>query len=426
MPIALTGALKFSDIQTEFGGTNPISMSEYYKDAATGYASSVSDMSVIGTPIGFGKFRGKTKFIDIDYVFTQTTIIFTIPTGCTKICVLCIGGGGSNFYNWGGSGGGGLAWANFNSVSANETYTVNAGDKDTASYFQNTGASVHTKLQANAGSIPGTQNNGDGMYGGAGGTYSFTNTNSKISISGGGNGGTGGNFASGNDWGGGGGAGGYDNNGGNGGRTSINGAAGSGGGGGGGGGNRYEKFGCGGGGVGIYGKGSDGSANGGGGSGGGNGGGNNANGGGGLYGGGSGGSGGNNANGNIGVVRIMCTSQSSTRSFPSTASKAATEIFNNNPAPVINSIGNVQILNTAVAVSATITVSTYITNMNGTSVSYSILSFSTTYFSSVTISATGVLSYTTKTSLTGTSTVIINVKNNLNSNVDVPIVFVFS
>lgn len=36
MPLPTTGPLKFSDIQTEFGGTNPISMSEYYKDSGGG------------------------------------------------------------------------------------------------------------------------------------------------------------------------------------------------------------------------------------------------------------------------------------------------------------------------------------------------------------------------------------------------------
>ena len=30
MTITSSGQLKFSDLQTEFGGTNPISLSEYY------------------------------------------------------------------------------------------------------------------------------------------------------------------------------------------------------------------------------------------------------------------------------------------------------------------------------------------------------------------------------------------------------------
>lgn len=63
MPIPTNGPIKFSDIQTIFGGTAPISISEYYKDAAGGYTSNVSDMVVRGQPINIGKFKGKSNII---------------------------------------------------------------------------------------------------------------------------------------------------------------------------------------------------------------------------------------------------------------------------------------------------------------------------------------------------------------------------
>lgn len=487
MPLALTGPLKFSDIQTEFGGTNPISMSEYYKDASTGYASSVSDMSVKGTAINVGKFRGKSNFSDIDYVYTDTSqsYTFTVPAGCSKISVLCVGGGGNSIENngyslWNSGSGGALIWANFNSVDSNETFVVSVGAANTASYFQDTSAPITIKLLANGGS---TQTSSFGINGG---TYSVAvNTANRLSSWNGGNGGRSGVYDSGKGiFGGGGGAGGYSGNGGNGATTNdsiysieldtysndnprgmTNGSGGGGGGGAntrgkGGPLNTYYNCGGGGGGVGIYGlqfdennniisgkSGGTQSISGIDGKGGSNG--NNADvffsqntGDGGLYGG--GGAIGNyyiqgksyygrrSGNGAQGVIRIMCVSPTSTRSFPNTTSaknasaKASTEIFNNNPAPVMNAIPAVSILNTATAVTNTLNISTYISNTNGTSVTYSVLSFSTTYFSSVTIDSTGLLSYTTKTNLSSTSTVIVNVKNNLNSNVDVSIKFVFS
>ena len=45
MVLQSSGPIKFSDIQSEFGGSNPISFSEYYKDGSSGYvvADGISD-----------------------------------------------------------------------------------------------------------------------------------------------------------------------------------------------------------------------------------------------------------------------------------------------------------------------------------------------------------------------------------------------
>lgn len=61
-----TTDLQFSEIQTEFGGTNPISMSEYYRGGAnvpSGTATSGTDGTAISTSgaIRVGMFRGVTK-----------------------------------------------------------------------------------------------------------------------------------------------------------------------------------------------------------------------------------------------------------------------------------------------------------------------------------------------------------------------------
>ena len=58
-----TTNVSFSSLQTEFGGTNPISLSEYYRGGAyvpTGTATSATDGTAISTsgPIRVGMFRG--------------------------------------------------------------------------------------------------------------------------------------------------------------------------------------------------------------------------------------------------------------------------------------------------------------------------------------------------------------------------------
>jgi len=44
MVIQSSGAISLSNIQTEFGGTNPISLSEYYNNSSTGYIKNITDI----------------------------------------------------------------------------------------------------------------------------------------------------------------------------------------------------------------------------------------------------------------------------------------------------------------------------------------------------------------------------------------------
>jgi hypothetical protein len=62
MPTPSTGqAISFSDIQTEFGGANPIGIDEYYQNAATTYTSGVAGIPNMGANISLEMFYGKSK-----------------------------------------------------------------------------------------------------------------------------------------------------------------------------------------------------------------------------------------------------------------------------------------------------------------------------------------------------------------------------
>lgn len=66
MTLQSSGAISLSDIQTEFGGTNPISISEYFS-AADGVPAS-------GNPIALSDFYGVSSNIDLDDVATPVVI----------------------------------------------------------------------------------------------------------------------------------------------------------------------------------------------------------------------------------------------------------------------------------------------------------------------------------------------------------------
>lgn len=56
-----SGPISLSDIQNIFGGDIPISLSEYYNDNQSGYASGISGIPNIGNEISISAFYGKTK-----------------------------------------------------------------------------------------------------------------------------------------------------------------------------------------------------------------------------------------------------------------------------------------------------------------------------------------------------------------------------
>jgi len=76
-----SGAVKFSDLQTALGGTNPISMSEYFADSTSGYSTGVSGIPNKFSAIGMSVFRGKSKNTGPLYTFGSHTFTNAGATG---------------------------------------------------------------------------------------------------------------------------------------------------------------------------------------------------------------------------------------------------------------------------------------------------------------------------------------------------------
>ena len=64
MPLQSSGSITFANIQTEFGGTNPIGINEYYLNGTSGY---VTGSGAVGIPtsgqISINQFYGKSKVV---------------------------------------------------------------------------------------------------------------------------------------------------------------------------------------------------------------------------------------------------------------------------------------------------------------------------------------------------------------------------
>ena len=78
-PLQSSGAISLSDVQTEFGGSNPVSMSEYYRDAsyANHDGSGVSDL-VVNDDIPNSGQIGMSEFYG-----TVGSVTITIPSSTT-------------------------------------------------------------------------------------------------------------------------------------------------------------------------------------------------------------------------------------------------------------------------------------------------------------------------------------------------------
>ena len=124
MALQSSGSISLNDIQTEFGGSNPINLnSEYasYAGISSGATTAISDFYGLSAVTA-----GSNEYI------SSGTYTFTVPAGVTSVCMLCIGGGGQggrSGSNTGarGGGGGGLLWRNNVSVTPGESLTVVVG-----------------------------------------------------------------------------------------------------------------------------------------------------------------------------------------------------------------------------------------------------------------------------------------------------------
>jgi hypothetical protein len=250
MAISASGAISFDTIQTEFGGTNPISLDEYYaggsfvQAGASGTNGVVPSSGAISMSLFFG--TAKPPAAGQQAYTAYGTYSWVAPAGVTKVSLVAVGAGGPGNTTQGG-GGGGLGYKNNYTVIPGCSYTVSVSSP-----------TVGTSFFVSSNTVSGSR--GCINTAGQGGTFV------------GDGGGNGGGFTAAPVYPrGGGGAGGYSGTGGAGSVTTGNGTAGSGGGGGGGGGQAQGNFtqecvyfagfsggAGGGGGVGLLGQGSNG------------------------------------------------------------------------------------------------------------------------------------------------------------------------
>ena len=80
MAIPSSGSLALSAIQTEFGGSNPISMSEYYaggSNVASGTTGDSGNIPSSGT-ISMSQFYGSSAVVNIALTISSTTQNYNI------------------------------------------------------------------------------------------------------------------------------------------------------------------------------------------------------------------------------------------------------------------------------------------------------------------------------------------------------------
>jgi hypothetical protein len=71
MTLQASGAISLGNIQTEFTGSNPISMSEYVRGGGTGYVPNTTQNNAIPTStlnMSFSKFYGTARLLDTQVV----------------------------------------------------------------------------------------------------------------------------------------------------------------------------------------------------------------------------------------------------------------------------------------------------------------------------------------------------------------------
>lgn len=194
--------VSFSDIQTEFGGENPIRLSEYY-----GCNANVT-LPTKSQPINVGIFRGVSRFpintsnAEISqniYKFTTngTMVIFD----SLRFDILVVGGGGGGGSGFGGGGGGGGVVYQVNIRLNTGTYTINIGNGGVAGLVNGgrtggNGGDTNIVYNSSILNISGIPYNGIGGGGGGGGPLVVEND-----VLNGANGGSGGGAGSDNGYG---------------------------------------------------------------------------------------------------------------------------------------------------------------------------------------------------------------------------------
>jgi hypothetical protein len=131
MAIPTSGAISFDTIQTEFGGTNPISLNEYYaggsfvQAGASGTNGAVPSSGAISMNQFYGTFKpappGQQAFI------TEGCYTWVAPTGVTSVSVVTVGASRGDASTGYGTAGAGLGYKNNYSVTPGSSYNVKVG-----------------------------------------------------------------------------------------------------------------------------------------------------------------------------------------------------------------------------------------------------------------------------------------------------------
>jgi hypothetical protein len=195
MTLPSSGPLSLSDIQGEFGGSNPISLSEYYAGGAYVPPGTTGTYGAVPSSgeISIRNFYGTTAFVPVTHTYTSGSGNETVPTGALNLVLTVVGAGGyggnsytdfgsDNYSSGGGGGGGGYAL---------KTIAVSSGDWGATIAYAvgtSTGASSTSSGTLAAGAISitanGGSNGGDGTStqggaGGSGGSATGGNTNTS-------------------------------------------------------------------------------------------------------------------------------------------------------------------------------------------------------------------------------------------------------
>lgn len=134
MTLPASGTISLNDIQTEFGGSNPIALSEYYKGGSYVTANDYAPNVPASGAISLSNFYGAKKNTFNTQTFTSSTT-FTLPStsnGTVNVYAVGAGGGGgssSDYWNGlGGNGGsGGIASQTITGLTPGNTYTITVG-----------------------------------------------------------------------------------------------------------------------------------------------------------------------------------------------------------------------------------------------------------------------------------------------------------
>jgi hypothetical protein len=188
MTLPSSGALKFSDIQGEFGGANPISLSEYYAGGSyvPSGTSGVNGSVPSSGALSMSKFYGTTKFTGVTHTYNSGSGNEVVPTGSQHLTVYVSGGGGKGgAYYYGGDldqqGGGGAGAGG----TAIKTIPISPSDWGTnlayvvgaANIGNSTVTGLAMSLTGNHGNPGGNASSGNPGSPGTGGTASGGDSN---------------------------------------------------------------------------------------------------------------------------------------------------------------------------------------------------------------------------------------------------------